>query len=103
MLATDVRQPDAGGAEGRRKVAGGGGGVKTWPWVSLNIPPAQLAEFTRLAAASGRSRADLLREVLEQVGLPYARAIAASRAAPGEPGARRRRGQSGGEEGGGDG
>ena len=78
MLATDARQTEPGG---RRKAPGAGGpvGVRTWPWVSLNIPPEQLAEFTRLAAASGRSRADLLREVLEQVGLPYARAIAANR------------------------
>jgi hypothetical protein len=79
VLATDARQTEPGG---RRKAAGAGdpGGVRTWPWVSLNIPPGQLAEFTALAARLGRSRADLLREVLEQVGLPYARAIAASRA-----------------------
>ena len=56
-----------------------GAGVRSWPWVSLNIPPEQLAEFTDLAARLGRSRADLLREVLEFVGLPYARAIAANR------------------------
>lgn len=63
-------------------------GVRSWPWVSLNIPPAQLAEFTDLAAQLGRSRADLLREVLEFVGLPYARAIAANRGAA-SPRARR--------------
>lgn len=62
-----------------RQGAQPGAGVRSWPWVSLNIPPDQLAEFTDLAAQLGRSRADLLREVLEFVGLPYARAIAANR------------------------
>lgn len=50
-------------------------GIKLWPWVSLNIRPEHLAEWTRLASEKGFSRADLMREALEKVGLPYARAI----------------------------
>ena len=49
--------------------------VRSWPFVSLSIRPEHLAEWTALARRSGRSRADLLREVLEQVGLPYAKAV----------------------------
>lgn len=77
MLAPDARHSEPP----ERQPETRGAGVRSWPWVSLNIPPAQLAEFTELAARLGRSRADLLREVLEQVGLPYARAIAANRGA----------------------
>lgn len=50
-------------------------GVKTWPWVSLNMQPAHLAEWTSLAKQAGRSRADLMRDVLESVGLPTARRL----------------------------
>ena len=84
MQATDVVHSEHAGRQ-----PAPGAGVRSWPWVSLNIPPAQLAEFTELAARLGRSRADLLREVLEQVGLPYARAIAANRGGGATPGARR--------------
>ena len=56
-------------------------GIRTWPWVSLNIRARDLAEWTELAKLAGRSRADLMREALEMVGLPYARAIGAKRPA----------------------
>lgn len=49
--------------------------VRSWPFVSLSIRPEQLAEWTALAQSLGRSRADLLREVLAEVGLPYAKAV----------------------------
>ena len=55
--------------------------VRSWPFVSLSIRPEHLAEWTALARATGRSRADLLREALSAVGLPYARAIVRSQAA----------------------
>jgi len=55
---------------------GRGLGVRQWPFVSLNMRPHHLAEWSRLALQAGRSRADLLREALEQVGLPYARSVA---------------------------
>lgn len=54
--------------------------VRRWPWVSLNMRAEQLAEWRSLAKALGRSRADILREALEQAGLPYARAMARERA-----------------------
>ena len=50
--------------------------VRGWPWVSLNMRPHHLAAWTALARSAGRSRADLMREALEQVGLPYARSVA---------------------------
>ena len=50
--------------------------VRSWPWVSLNIRPEHLVAWTELARVAGRSRADLMREALEQVGLPYARSVA---------------------------
>jgi hypothetical protein len=50
--------------------------VRSWPFVSLNIRRAHLDDWTELARLSGRSRADLMREALEQVGLPYARSVA---------------------------
>lgn len=81
MLAARTSRGEPGGRQPATAGRGGGRGVKTWPWVSLNIEPGHLDEFTALAARLGRSRADLLREVLEQVGLPYARAIAANRGA----------------------
>jgi hypothetical protein len=55
--------------------------VREWPWVSLNIRPDHLDDWTELAKAAGRSRAQLMREVLESVGLPYARALVKERKA----------------------
>lgn len=49
--------------------------VRDWPWVSLNIRPEHLDEWTRLADALDCSRAALLRFVLAEQGLPYARAL----------------------------
>ena len=51
-------------------------GVGSWPFVSLNIHPDHLREWGALAKQVHRSRADLLREALEYVGLPYARGLA---------------------------
>lgn len=51
-------------------------GIKQWPFVSLSIQPEYLKEWTRLAREKGYSRADLMREALEKVGLPYARGLA---------------------------
>lgn len=49
--------------------------VRDWPWVSLNIRPEHLDEWTGLADALGCSRAALLRFVLAEMGLPFARAL----------------------------
>ena len=59
--------------------------VRSWPFVSLSIRPEHLAEWTALARRSGRSRADLLREALSAVGLPYARAVASHRSSSNAP------------------
>lgn len=65
--------------EGTEATEGTGDRVRTWPWVSLNLRREHLDEWTALARDLGRSRADLLRETLEQCGLPYARALARQR------------------------
>ena len=48
----------------------------TWPWVSFKMPPASFEEWTALADQSRKSRSELMREALEQVGLPYAQTVA---------------------------
>jgi sugar (pentulose or hexulose) kinase len=53
-----------------------GTGISTWPWISFQVRPEQRAEWDALAERLGRSRSDLLREVLEQQGLNYARGLA---------------------------
>lgn len=52
--------------------------VRSWPFVSFSIRPEALDELTALARRLGRSRADLLRDLVD-LGLPWVQAMARHR------------------------
>lgn len=52
--------------------------VRSWPFVSFSIRPDRLDELTVLARRLGRSRADLLRDLVD-LGLPWLQAMARHR------------------------
>lgn len=53
--------------------------IRRWRSVTVHLPGPMLAELSQLARALGVSRVSLIREALESVGLPYARALARGR------------------------
>jgi hypothetical protein len=70
---------DNGQHIGNNQVVSNEDRVRDWPFVSLNMRPEDLAALTELAKSAGKSRAELMREVLVHFCGPYVKALSSQR------------------------